>query len=44
MRIRSAVVWALFEMPKGIPRYRAGIEFFDADQEAVARFIEANKR
>ena len=36
MRIRSAVVWALFEMPKGIPRYRAGIEFFDADQEAVA--------
>ena len=44
MRIRSAVVWELFEMPKGIPRYRAGIEFFDADQDAVARFIEANKR
>ena len=44
IRTRSVVAWASFEMPKGVPRYRAGIEFFDADQEAVARFIEAHKR
>ncbi|MBI2827703.1 MAG: PilZ domain-containing protein [Acidobacteria bacterium] len=44
MRIRAAVAWASFEIPKGAPRYRAGIEFFDADPAAVMRFIEANKR
>jgi hypothetical protein len=38
------VAWAAFEMPKGGPRYRAGIEFYDAEAEAVARFIEANKK
>ena len=44
IRVRSAVAWASFEMPKGAPRYRAGIEFFDGDQEALARFIDANRR
>ena len=44
MRIGAAVAWASFEMPQGAARYRAGIEFLDADQEAVARFIDANKR
>ena len=44
IRVRSAVAWALFEMSRGVPHYRADIEFFDADQNAVARFIEANKR
>lgn len=43
MRFSAAVAWAAFEIPKGAPRYRAGIEFFDADQAAVARFLEAHK-
>jgi hypothetical protein len=44
LRFSAAVAWAAFEMPRGGPRYRAGIEFFDADQDAVARFIEARKK
>jgi hypothetical protein len=44
MRCNALVAWASFEIPKGAPRYRAGIEFFEADQAAVTRFIEANKR
>ena len=44
MRFSAVVAWASFEIPKGAPRYRAGIEFFDGDQAAVARFIEANKK
>ena len=44
IRFAAGVSWAAFEMPKGGPRYRAGIEFYDADAEAVGRFIEVNKR
>lgn len=44
VRVGAAVVWASFEIPKGAARYRAGIEFFDADQAAVARVIDANKK
>ena len=44
VRFSAAVAWASFEMPKGGPRYRAGIEFFDADPEAVGRFCNANKK
>jgi hypothetical protein len=36
IRISAGVAWASFEMPKGGPRYRAGIEFFDAEADAVA--------
>lgn len=43
VRISAAVAWASFEIPKGGPRYRAGIEFFDADQESVNRFIDSKK-
>lgn len=43
IRITAAVAWASFEIPKGMTRYRAGIEFFDADPAALTRFIEANK-
>jgi hypothetical protein len=45
IRFSAAVAWAAFEMPKGkpAPHYRAGLEFFDADTDAVARFIEARK-
>jgi hypothetical protein len=44
IRFSGAVAWASFEMPKGGPRYRAGIEFFDADADAVQRFCESNKK
>ena len=44
MRFSGAVAWASFEIPKGgAPRYRAGIEFFDADQGSVSKFIDSNK-
>jgi hypothetical protein len=45
MRFSGAVAWASFEIPKGgAPRYRAGIEFFDADQVSVTKFIDTNKQ
>lgn len=44
IRFSAGVAWAAFEMPKGGPRYRAGIEFFDADATAVNRFIDGNKK
>ena len=44
VRFSGGVAWASFEMPKGGPRYRAGIEFFDADPAAVDKFIETNKK
>ena len=42
-RCRAAVAWVAFEIPKGLARYRAGVEFFDADAAVVARFIQAHK-
>ncbi|MNC88745.1 hypothetical protein D3C83_45940 [compost metagenome] len=44
VRFSAGVAWAAFEMPKGGPRYRAGIEFYDADAEGVTRFIDANRK
>ena len=44
VRVTAAVAWASFEIPKGGARYRAGVEFFDADQAFLARFIETNKK
>jgi hypothetical protein len=43
LRVSGAVAWASFEIPKGGVRYRAGVEFLDADAEALTRFIDANK-
>lgn len=43
VRVSAAVAWASFEIPKGGVRYRAGIDFFDADQTLLARFIETHK-
>jgi hypothetical protein len=43
IRISGGVAWAAFEIPKGGVRYRAGIEFLDADPTALTRFIDANK-
>ena len=41
VRFSAGVAWASFEL---LPRYRAGIEFFDADPDAVDRFCSANKK
>lgn len=40
MRFRGAVAWAKFELPKpnDPPRYRAGVDFADADPAAVDDF------
>jgi len=43
-RVNASVAWASFEIPKGTVRYRAGVEFFDADPAALTQFIEANKK
>jgi hypothetical protein len=44
IRFAAAVAWAAFEMPKGGPHYRAGIEFFDADAAEMERFIDQHRR
>jgi PilZ domain-containing protein len=39
VRFNAAVAWASFEIPPGTgPRYRAGLEFVDADASAVDAF------
>ena len=40
MRFNGVVAWAAFEMPKEGPRYRAGVNFYDAAPDMVARFID----
>lgn len=44
VRFGAGIAWAAFEMPKTGVRYRAGIEFFDADPTGVERFIQSNKK
>ncbi len=44
IRISAVVAWAAFEIPASGPRYRAGIDFLDADPDALAAFIDLNKR
>jgi hypothetical protein len=45
IRVGAGVAWSAFEIPKTGPRYRAGIEFFDADPPVLERFITAiNKK
>ena len=43
IRCVAGVAWAAFEMPKSGPRYRAGIEFFDAESGNLDRFIDQNR-
>ena len=44
VRFNAVVMWASFEIPpKGAPRYRAGLEFADADATAVEAFIGRHK-
>lgn len=45
IRCNGAIVWASFEMPKGLPtRYRAGIEFKSADAEALSGYAERHRK
>jgi len=44
IRIASVIAWASFELPKGNPRYRAGVEFLDSDQALVQKIIDANRK
>ena len=44
LRIGSVIAWAAFELPKSGPRYRAGVEFFDADQAGVQKIIDAKRK
>jgi PilZ domain len=45
MRFRGAVAWAKFELPKPTepPRYRAGVEFADADISAMDDYCTKHK-
>jgi len=43
IRFSAGVVWAAFELVTTGPRYRAGIEFFDAETEVVKKFCDAKK-
>jgi hypothetical protein len=45
MRFRGAVAWAKFELPKPAepPRYRAGVEFLDADATAMDEYCGRHK-
>jgi hypothetical protein len=40
VRLNAAVAWASFEIPKGVTRYRAGIEFKDAQADTVEAFAK----
>ena len=44
VQFNAAVMWASFEIPpSGVSRYRAGLEFVDADGAAVDAFIARHK-
>ena len=45
MRFRGSIAWAKFELPDPAapPRYRAGVEFTDADARAVEAYCLKNK-
>ena len=45
MRFRGAVAWAKFELPRPTepPRYRAGVEFADADATAMDDYCSKHK-
>jgi hypothetical protein len=38
VKFSASVAWAFFEIPKGVSRYRAGVEFKDAERKAVDAF------
>ena len=40
LRFNAAVAWATFELPAEGPRYRAGIQFHDANAAVLTRLLE----
>jgi hypothetical protein len=44
IRLSGEIAWAMFEMPRGVPRYRVGMAFVDPDAAAVQRFIDGNAK
>jgi hypothetical protein len=45
VKFAATVAWAFFEIPKGVSRYRAGIEFSkDAESKAVDAFRKRHAR
>jgi hypothetical protein len=44
LRFSATVAWASFELARTGPRYRAGLEFVDADADAVRQFCERKKQ
>jgi len=44
IRFSAGVAWASFELAKTGPRFRAGIEFFDAEPDAVQKFCDSKKK
>jgi len=40
VKFSASVAWAFFEIPKGVSRYRAGVEFKDAERKAVDAFCK----
>src|SRR5688572_2605703 len=38
VKFSASVAWAFFEIPKGVSRYRAGVEFKNAESKAVDAF------
>lgn len=43
IRLRASVRWAKLEMPKEGPRFRAGLQFAEADLSSLGRFIDAHR-
>ncbi len=41
LRFNANVAWAAFELPSEGPRYRAGIQFHDANSDMLSRLIDA---
>ena len=44
LQVNGEIAWAMYEMPAGGPRYRAGVAFFSPDTARLAAFIDTNKR
>jgi len=44
LRFSAGIAWASLELAKTGPRYRAGLEFFDADADAVQQFCDLKKK
>ena len=42
-KFSASVAWASFEIPKGVSRYRAGVEFNDAEASAIDAFCRRHK-